>query len=176
MLVPVEGDLSESDLLRLSYQVRDDLLNLPGVSKVDFSGNRDREISIETDPSALEGYGLSIQDLSDSVRRSSIDLPGGAIRTAGGRLLLRTKSQAYTADDFRAIILRADNGAQVTLGDVARVDDGFTPSRVIEQFHIPFKMAHIVLVNGHFVNPEDRSSRALLEGDVIAIWPPVAGG
>jgi molybdopterin converting factor small subunit len=57
-----------------------------------------------------------------------------------------------------------------------RVDEGFILSRVIEQFHIPPKMAHIVLVNGHFINPEDRSSRALIEGDVVAMWPPVAGG
>jgi len=57
-----------------------------------------------------------------------------------------------------------------------RVDQGLPLSRLIEQFHIPLKMAHIVLVNGHFINPEERSSRALIEGDVVAIWPPVAGG
>jgi sulfur carrier protein ThiS len=57
-----------------------------------------------------------------------------------------------------------------------RVDDGLPVSRLIEQFHIPEKLAHIVLVNGHFVDPDKRAQRALVEGDVVSIWPPVAGG
>lgn len=57
-----------------------------------------------------------------------------------------------------------------------KVDDGLFLSRLIEQFHISPAEAHIVLVNGHFVDAEQRASRVLLEGDVVSIWPPVAGG
>jgi sulfur carrier protein ThiS len=57
-----------------------------------------------------------------------------------------------------------------------RVDDGLPVSGLIEQFHIPEKMAHIVLVNGHFVDADKRAARRLTEGDVVSIWPPVAGG
>ncbi|NIP95439.1 MAG: efflux RND transporter permease subunit, partial [Akkermansiaceae bacterium] len=130
----VYGELGESDILKIAYQVRDDLLNIPGISQVSLSGNRDREISIETDPERLRSYGLSIQQLSDAVRRSSIDLPAGAIRTAGGRLLLRTKSQAYSGDDFRNIIIRAADGAQLRLGDVATVNDGFSEGKAIMRY------------------------------------------
>jgi sulfur carrier protein ThiS len=57
-----------------------------------------------------------------------------------------------------------------------RVDDGLRLDRLIQQFRIPVEMAHIVLVNGRFVNPEDRAERELVEGEVVSIWPPVAGG
>ena len=57
-----------------------------------------------------------------------------------------------------------------------RVEDGLCVSALVEQFHIPEKMAHIVLVNGHFVDAGKRTERALAEGDVVSIWPPVAGG
>lgn len=57
-----------------------------------------------------------------------------------------------------------------------RVDDGLRLNDLIAQFHIPEKMAHIVLVNGQFVNPEQRAGRVLVEGDTVSIWPPVAGG
>ena len=130
----VHGDLSESDLLRISYQVRDDLLSRPGISQVDISGNRDREISIETDPEILRSYGLTIQDLTNAVQRSSIDLPAGSIQTARGRLLLRTRSQAYVGDDFRNIIIRAADGAQLCLGDLAKVNDGFTENKAIMRY------------------------------------------
>ncbi|MDH3859078.1 MAG: MoaD/ThiS family protein [Gammaproteobacteria bacterium] len=58
-----------------------------------------------------------------------------------------------------------------------KVDDGITLSNLIRQYNISEDQAHLVLVNGLFVNcGEDRASRKLVEGDVVSIWPPVAGG
>jgi len=57
-----------------------------------------------------------------------------------------------------------------------KVNDGQLLDSLIEQFHIPPQMAHIVLVNGHFVDADLRGERVLVEGDVVSIWPPVAGG
>ncbi len=56
------------------------------------------------------------------------------------------------------------------------VEDSLIISRLIEQYHISPEEAHLVLVNGHFVNPEDRPRHVLVERDVVSIWPPVAGG
>jgi sulfur carrier protein ThiS len=64
------------------------------------------------------------------------------------------------------------DGNQVAL-DVAA---GATVAEVIAPFHLPMKLVHLVLINGHFVPPEQRGSRVLAEGDVVAIWPPIAGG
>ena len=47
---------------------------------------------------------------------------------------------------------------------------------VIAQFNLPPKMVHLVLINGHFVPPGERAQRTLQEGDVLAVWPPIAGG
>jgi sulfur carrier protein ThiS len=51
-----------------------------------------------------------------------------------------------------------------------------TIAKVIEPFGLPPKLVHLVLVNGVFVPPEERATRTLVEGDVLAIWPPIAGG
>jgi sulfur carrier protein ThiS len=48
--------------------------------------------------------------------------------------------------------------------------------QIIEPYGMPHKLVHLVLVNGHYINPEDRATRTLVEGDVLAIWPPIAGG
>jgi len=53
---------------------------------------------------------------------------------------------------------------------------GRTVGQVIEEFNLPPKLVHLVLVNGAFVAPEQRGSRVLADGDVLAIWPPIAGG
>jgi molybdopterin converting factor small subunit len=49
-------------------------------------------------------------------------------------------------------------------------------SRIIEPFGLPPKLVHLVLVNGRYIEPADRLTHVLQEGDVLAIWPPIAGG
>jgi len=54
--------------------------------------------------------------------------------------------------------------------------DGTTVQQVIERFGLPQKSCHLVLIAGHFVPPAERASRALKDGETLAIWPPIAGG
>jgi sulfur carrier protein ThiS len=56
------------------------------------------------------------------------------------------------------------------------VAPGTTVADMIERYQLPSKLVHLVLVNGVYIAPENRASRALREDDVLAIWPPVAGG
>ncbi len=49
-------------------------------------------------------------------------------------------------------------------------------AEIVEPFRMPPKLVHLVLVNGVFVPPEQRATRTLQDGDVLAIWPPIAGG
>ena len=51
-----------------------------------------------------------------------------------------------------------------------------TIAQIIEPYGMPIKLVHLVLVNGVFIPPEQRASRTFVEGDVLAIWPPIAGG
>ena len=51
-----------------------------------------------------------------------------------------------------------------------------TIMQIIKPMALPEKMVHLVLVNGKYVAPLDRHSTTLAEGDVLAIWPPIAGG
>jgi sulfur-carrier protein len=57
-----------------------------------------------------------------------------------------------------------------------QVEPGASILQIIEPFGLPMRLVHLVLVNGHYINPEDRTTRTLVEGDVLAIWPPIAGG
>jgi sulfur carrier protein ThiS len=63
-------------------------------------------------------------------------------------------------------------GNEMTL----QVPDGVTIAEVVAPFALPARMVHLVLVNGHYIEPADRATRPLQEGDVLAIWPPIAGG
>jgi len=57
------------------------------------------------------------------------------------------------------------------------VDENVTLNSLIDQYQVPRELAHLVLINGVFVCDTDRDQTGhLREGDVLAIWPPVAGG
>ncbi len=51
-----------------------------------------------------------------------------------------------------------------------------TIGQLVERYRLPAKEVHLVLVNGSYIAPEQRASKTLAEGDVLAIWPPIAGG
>lgn len=48
--------------------------------------------------------------------------------------------------------------------------------QLVERYRLPPKEVHLVLVNGSYIAQELRASKTLVEGDVLAIWPPIAGG
>ncbi len=123
--VAVTGNLNPHDLRKVARRVQEDLLELDGISITELQGDRRYEISIEADADKLNSYNLSFQDLADSIRRFSIDLPAGAIDSDSGTFVIRTRGQAYTDHDFEDIPIRAADGAEVKLGDIARVLDGF---------------------------------------------------
>lgn len=49
-------------------------------------------------------------------------------------------------------------------------------SQIVEPYGLPPKLVHLVLINGKYIEPEKRLTQTLSEGDVLAIWPPIAGG
>lgn len=124
--VAVAGDVDPVTLRRLAERVRDEILELPGITRAVLASVRPYEVSIEVAESDLRRYGLSFDELAAAVNGSSLDLSGGSVKTEGGEVLFRTKAQAYRRPDFESIVLRGeDDGAQLLLGDVATVIDGF---------------------------------------------------
>ncbi|MAF27297.1 MAG: acriflavin resistance protein [Gemmatimonadetes bacterium] len=124
--VAVSGDAEEASLKRYAEKVRDDIAALEGITQVDLGFARPYEISVEVSEDALERHGLTIDLVARAVRQSSLELPGGSVKTAGGEVLFRTSGQAYTGGDFGDIVLMTrPDGTRVLLRDVATVRDGF---------------------------------------------------
>ena len=58
---------------------------------------------------------------------------------------------------------------------MVEIESDCTPNQLLDRHRVPREEVHLVLLNGHFVNEEDRD-KPMQEGDTLAIWPPVAGG
>ncbi len=120
------GDATEQTLKELAKQIRDEIKKQPGVSKVDVVAARNYEVAVEIPEHRLREYGLTFEQVVSAIRGSSVDLPGGSIRSESGNILLRTKGQAYYQNDFDNIVLvKNADGTRLLLSDIATVTDGF---------------------------------------------------
>lgn len=135
LTVAITGDLSEVELYKTARRLENELLDLPEISHTALRGNRPLEISIEADDKKLADFGLTFQDLVDAIRGSSLALSAGAIRTPAGPIMIRTDGQAYTHEDYAKIIVTAADGAQLSLGELAEIKDGFEDAETITRFN-----------------------------------------
>ncbi|MBW2216491.1 MAG: efflux RND transporter permease subunit [Deltaproteobacteria bacterium] len=123
----ISGNMSEKRIKEWSERIKDEIQQLPEISQVAIFGDRGYEIGIEVSEKRLREYGLSFADVSNAVRRSSLNLAGGTIRTEGEDIRLRTLGRKYTAEELSSIVVMATpQGEIITLDRIAHIDDGFT--------------------------------------------------
>jgi len=124
--IVVYGDVSEQTLRTLADQIRDEITDKENITLATVSGVRPYEISIEVPEENLRRYNLSFDQVTQAVRNSSLDIPGGSVKTPGGEILVRTKGQRYYGLEFEKIIVITNtDGTQIRLSDIATVKDDF---------------------------------------------------
>jgi multidrug efflux pump subunit AcrB len=124
--VIISGDLPEFELRLVAERVRDELVDLQLVTQVTLDGVRPYEISIEISEQTLRQYDLTLEQVASAVRRTSLDLAAGSVRTTGGEVLIRTRGQARAGVEFESIVVRGEGGTRLTIGDLGVVRDGFS--------------------------------------------------
>ena len=136
MSVAIHGDADEQRLKETAQWLRDEMTLLPSVSSVTIEGVRNNEMSIEVSEKTLRQYVLTLDDIATRIRRSSLNVPGGTVKTDAGNVQVQTRGQAYSAKEFSNIVIAtSDNGAQLLLGDIATITDGFADDDSEDNFN-----------------------------------------
>ena len=145
----VVADTDERTLRKLVERVRDDLLLYERSSKdifdvlrpkqkitqVQLTGVRPYEMSIEVPEHTLRELDMTLGQVADRIRSSSLDLPGGSIDTEAGQVVVRASAKRYKATEFEDIVIRSNaNGSRITLADIARINDGFEEVELSSKF------------------------------------------
>jgi multidrug efflux pump subunit AcrB len=122
----VYGDQNSTVLREVTETIRDQLLQDKEITQVELLGERPLEMSIEVSQENLRRYNLTLADIAARIKNSSLDLPGGSIKTRGGEILVRMKERRDFKNEFvRIPIVSGVDGTQVSLGDIGIVNDGF---------------------------------------------------
>ena len=146
------GEAPEHVMHELARRAKDDLVATGGISQVSLSGVRNYEISIEVSEAALRRYGLTFQQVADAVTTGSLNLPGGTIRTAGEQIKVEARGRRYTGQEYEDLVVVArPDGAQIRLGQIAKVIDGFEEDDRLGRFN----GQRAVLIGVHKTSDED---------------------
>jgi HAE1 family hydrophobic/amphiphilic exporter-1 len=136
MNIVLGGSVSLRDLSDFAeHEVKERLERLPGVGAVKIVGAREREIRIWLDPLRLTGYGLSIEDVANTLRRENTEFASGRIEGDRREWSVTTQGKAKTVADFGELIVAERAGRLVRLREVAVVEDGMAEARTIARLN-----------------------------------------
>jgi len=125
--VVLYGDTDKLTLRHLAEKIRDDLGALPGVRSVKLWNQNAYEIGIEIPAERLRQYRLTLAQVAEAIRKSSVDVPGGTLKAASGELQLRSKHTAYDIDALMDLTVHNQtDGTRIKLADIAVINDGFS--------------------------------------------------
>ena len=121
----IEGDLPLADKrVLLDWVIRPQLRTIPGVADVNSLGGEVRTFEVVPNPQRLAARGLALKDLQAVLEANNRNDGAGRLADGEEALLVRAEGAIRNLDDVRAIVLQAQDGIIVRVGDVAEVRFG----------------------------------------------------
>ncbi len=126
MIVSVTGDYPPALLTELSEQLKDELENVSGVSRVETSGVRDREIQVIVKRTKLEQYNIQLTDVVRALQGANASLPIGSIRVDNVDYALSFEGDITIAEEVGDVAISLQNGTTLFIRDIAEIVDGLS--------------------------------------------------
>ncbi len=170
--VSLSGDVPERTLLRVTRELEDRLETIPSVLEIEIVGQREELLEVVIDPARLESYGLSQQELFNSVRLNNQLIAAGELDTGRGRFAVKVPGLFETREDVLALVIRANHTGVVTLADVADIRRTFHDAQRFSRFNgRPSVSLEISKRIGENIIETNRRVREVV-AEARAGWPP----
>ncbi len=125
------------------------LQTIPGVSSLQIWGEKKYAMRIWFEPSKLNAYGLTFQDVQEALRRENVELPSGKIAGSNTELTVRTFGRLSTEEEFSNIIIRNTGSGAIRVKDIGEVVLGPENEETVLKFNgIPMIALAIVPMPG----------------------------
>ena len=124
LFVNIHGETDPVTLQILAERFREELLAKPELSRLNVWGLHEREMRIEIEPRILQQLNLTVSDVVELIRASSLDFQAGTLRTTGGNIFLRADDRARFSTEYARIpVIERPNGTTVLLSDIGTIKD-----------------------------------------------------
>ena len=116
--------LDDAQLRALGFDVLQRLQEVPSTGNGFVVGGRSREIRIEPMPAQLRGYGISLEQLAQTIRGANVERGTGDVEQGGAQRSVSAGRYLGGAEDVAGLVVDTSGGIPVYVADVARVSDG----------------------------------------------------
>jgi len=125
------------------------LQTIPGVSSLQIWGEKKYAMRIWFEPSKLNSYGLTFQDVQAALQRENVELPSGKIAGSNTELTVRTFGRLSTEEEFSNIIIRNTGSSTIRIKDIGEVVLGPENEETVLKFNgVPMIALAIVPMPG----------------------------
>jgi multidrug efflux pump subunit AcrB len=155
-----------AELKEVADTVRDELLTIPDVAKVDIYGAQEERVFIEYDNARLAQLGLSPGQLQNLLESQNILFPGGSVSTGDERIVLEPSGNFQTVEEIRQSVITLPGRTEVLyLEDVAHVERGYVdpPRSMLRSSGIPALGVGISMREGGSIIRMGEDVRAMVE-------------
>ena len=134
MVLSATADESYTGLYKLLDDKLVNVLNrIDGVGSVNLFGEPVREIQVNVDPTKLEAYNLTVEEIGQIIQNDNINISGGSIDVGNNRFNVKTDGEFSSSDDLRKIVVSNEGGRTIMLKDVATIKDTLETSTMDER-------------------------------------------
>lgn len=145
LVVSFTGEQSLADLQRIAEEVvKPRLERLDGVAAVAVHGGMEREIQVDLDPTAKQGYGVALEQVIQALRAGNVNMAGGTVLEGSREFLVRVPGEFAHLRDIEGVVVPTPEGASVRLVDLAEISDRYRDLEVISRLDGQPSMAVVV--------------------------------
>ena len=113
----------------------DQMSIIDGVASVNIYGARRYSMRVYLDRMAMAARNVTVQDVEEAIRRQNVELPSGRVESNMREFTVRAESGLRTAQQFRNVVLREQDGYLLRLGEVAKVELGAEDDRTEQRIN-----------------------------------------
>ncbi|MGE0499079.1 MAG: efflux RND transporter permease subunit [Ramlibacter sp.] len=136
VIYSLEADgFNYAELKTFADDVRQQLLRVPDVAKVELFGAQDEKLFVEISQKRLAQLGLDLNQVLAQLGQQNAVEPAGAVQTPLDVVQVRVGGQFNAVEDLRAMPIRGSSGNQLRLGDIAEIKRGYVDPPTVKVRH-----------------------------------------
>ena len=125
MTVNLAADYSLTRMKEVAEDLEEEIEKIPSVLEVDVVGGLEREVQVNVDLNALQGYNLTFMDLVETIQQENTNMPGGSVDVDRLNYLVRVNGEFDDPSEIEDLVIDAPGGQPIYVRDIANVDFGF---------------------------------------------------
>lgn len=133
LTIALSADITDFAFSDLAQDIENELETIAGVSRIEVSGVRDREITVIVDQASLERYGLGLSQITNAISSANQTFPVGQITNDGITYNIAFEGDITSSDQLGNIGIATVGGQVVFVRDVAIIEDGLAPATTLSR-------------------------------------------